>query len=106
MEEVRKNFDAKDVFNTSNAHSLNDLEDGTEISVIGVYITEKPDKDGVVKPVCYFKTSDKIYGTISNSVISSAVAIPELLVDGEPLAIRVVKRKSANNRKYNLIELV
>ena len=106
MEDVRKNFDAKDVFNTSNAKSLNDLEDGTEVNVYGIYITEKPDKDGVVKPVCYFKSDDCIYGTISNSVISSAVAIPELLVDGEPLAIRVVKRKSANNRKYNLIELV
>lgn len=105
MENVRENFDAKDIFNTSTARSLNDLEDGAELVVQGVYITEKPDKDGVVQPVCYFKTEDGIYGTISNSVISSAVAIPELLGDGA-LAIRIVKRKSGNGRTYNLIELV
>lgn len=111
MEDVRKNFEAKDIFNTSTALSLNDLEDGATLTVKGVYITEKPDKDGVVKPVCYFKTEDDkgatvIYGTISNSVIGAAVAIPELLEEGGALDIRVVKRKSANNRKYNLIELV
>ncbi len=106
MEEVRVNFSAKDLFNTSNAKSLNDLEDGTELVVEGMCLVEKPDKDGVVKPVCYFKTADAIYGTISNSVINSAVAMPEMFGEGETIAIRVVKRKSANNRKYNLIELV
>ena len=106
MEEVRVNFSAKDLFNTSNAKSLNDLEDGTELTVDGMCLIEKPDKDGVVKPVCYFKAGDTIYGTISNSVIASAIAMPELMAEGEALTIRVVKRKSANNRKYNLIELV
>ena len=106
METIREKFDAKDIFNTSTARSLNDLEDGTEVTVKGVYVTEKPDKDGVIQPVCYFKTDDGILGTISNSVISSAVAIPELLTDEDGLKIRVVKRKSGNGRTYNLIELV
>lgn len=106
MEEIRTpEFTAKDMFNATTAQALKSVA-GQTINVIGVWITERPDADGVVQQVANFKTEDgAIYGSISQPVIRSAVAIPELLNESSPVAIRVEERAGSGSKKYLVIQL-
>lgn len=106
MEEIRTElFTAKDMFNSTTAQALKSVA-GQTIDVIAVWVTERPDADGVVQPVANFKTADgTIYGTISQAVIRSAVAIPELLKESGTVAIRVESRQGKGNREYLVIQL-
>lgn len=106
MQEIRTTqFTAKDMFNATTAKPLKSVI-GQTIDVVGVWVTERPDSDGVVQPVANFKTQDgTIYGTISQPVLRSAVAIPELLQESSPIAIRVEERPGKGNRNYLVIQL-
>ena len=98
MEEIRTElFTAKDMFNSTTAQALKTVA-GQTIDVIAVWVTERPDADGVVQPVANFKTADgTIYGSISQPVIRSAVAIPELLKESGTVAIRVESREGTTS---------
>lgn len=106
MEEIRtQEFTAKDMFNATTAQPLKSVA-GQTIDVVGVWVTERPDSDGVVQPVANFKVADgTIYGSISQPVIRSAVAIPELLKESKPLPIRVEERSGKGGRNYLVIQL-
>lgn len=106
MEEIRTlQFTAKDMFNATTAQPLKSVA-GQTIDVVGVWVTERPDSDGVVQPVANFKTQDgTIYGSISQPVIRSAVAIPELLKESSSIAIRVEERPGKGGRNYLVIQL-
>lgn len=106
MEEIRTElFTAKDMFNATTAQPLKSVA-GQTIDVIAVWVTERPDADGVVQPVANFKTAEgTIYGSISQPVIRSAVAIPELLKETGTVAIRVEERPGKGGRNYLVIQL-
>lgn len=105
MNEIRtKEFTAKDMFNSATATPLKSAI-GKSIIVTGLWITERADNDGVVQVVANLKTSDGvIYGTISDTVIRSAVALPEILEDG-PVTINVEERPGNKGRNYIVITL-
>lgn len=106
MEEIRTpGFTAKDMFNATTSEGLKSVV-GKTINVVDVWIVERPDIDGVVQQVANFKTDDGlIYSTISQPVIRSAVAIPELLQESSPVAIRVEERAGSGSKKYLIIQL-
>lgn len=106
MEDIRTElFTATDMFNATTALPLKSVI-GQTIEVVALWLTERPDIDGVVKPVVNFKTKDgTIYGSISQPVIRSAVAIPELLKSSPSVAIRVEERAGKGNRNYLVIQL-
>ena len=106
MEEIRTpEFTAKDMFNATTAQALKSVA-GETIDVTGVWITERPDNDGVIQAVANFKTADgAIYGSISQPVIRSAIAIPELLKESSPIKIKVEERGGKGGRSYLVIQL-
>lgn len=103
--EIRTNeFTAKDMFNAATARPLKSAIN-QDLVVTGVWITERPDQDGVVQVVANLKTSDgEIYGTISDTVIRSASALPEILESG-PVTIHVEERAGNKGRNYLVITL-
>lgn len=105
MNEIRtKEFTAKDMFNAATAKTLKSVV-GQSLVVTGLWITERPDQDGVVQVVANLKTSDgSIYGTISDTVIRSAMALPEILEEG-PVTINVEDRPGNKGRNYLVITL-
>lgn len=104
MEIRTKDFTAKDMFNAATATPLKSAI-GQALIITGIWITERADQDGVVQVVANLKTSDgKIYGTISDTVIRSASALPEILEDG-PVTINVEERPGNKGRNYLVITL-
>ena len=105
MADIRtKEFTAKDMFNSATAKTLKSVV-GQSLVVTALWITERPDQDGVVQVVANLKTSDgNIYGTISDTVIRSAMALPEILEEG-PVTINVEDRPGNKGRNYLVITL-
>ncbi len=107
MEEVRtKGFTAKDMFNAATAISLKNVI-GETLKVVAVWICERPDNNGEVQVVANLKTSDgTVYGTISDTVIRSALALPEMLEESKSIAIKVESRPGKEEgREYLVITL-
>ena len=106
MEEIRtKNFTAKDMFNAATAKPLKSMV-GQTISIVAIWICERPDLDGVVQTVANIKTDDgTIYGTISETVIRSLFALPEMLLTEESIAVNVEERDGTKGRNYIVITL-
>ena len=105
MEEIRTNeFTAKDMFNSATAMPLKSAV-GNTLVVTGVWVCERPDLNGEVQTVANIKTQDgTIYGTISDTVIRSVIALPEMLEDG-PVTINVEERPGQKGRSYLVITL-
>ena len=107
MEEIRtNNFTAKDVFNSATAKPLKSVV-GQTLNVVAVYVTERADLNGEVQTVANIKTDDgEIYGTISETVIRSVLALPEMLEEDGSVAIRLEERPGAKGRSYLVATLV
>ena len=105
MEEIRtKEFTAKDMFNSATAMPLKSAVGGT-LNIVGIWVCERPDLNGEIQVVANLKTEDgTIYGTISDTVIRSALALPEMLEEG-PVAINVEERPGQKGRSYLVITL-
>lgn len=105
MEEIRtKEFTAKDMFNSATAMPLKSAV-GEILTITGIWVCERPDLNGEIQVVANLKTEDgTIYGTISDTVIRSAIALPEMLEDG-PVAIKVEERPGQKGRSYLVITL-
>lgn len=105
MEEIRtQQFTAKDMFNAATALPLKSAV-GKTLTVVGVWVCERPDLDGVVQEVANIKTEEgSIYGTISATVIRSVLALPEMLEEG-PVSINVEERPGAKGRNYLVVTL-
>ena len=106
MEEIRtKNFTAKDMFNAATAKSLKSMV-GQQLNVVGVWVTDRPDLNGEIKTVANLKTDDgSIYGTISDTVVRSVLALPEMLMTEESILINVESRPGTKGRDYIVITL-
>ena len=107
MEEIRtNNFTAKDIFNSATAKPLKTVI-GEVINVVAIYVTERPDLNGEVQVVANLKTDEgEIYGTISETVIRSVLALPEMLEEDGNVAIRVEEKAGTKGRSYLVATLV
>lgn len=107
MNEIRTNkFEAKDMFNAATAMPLKSAI-GQTLEVEALWITERADADGVLQVVGNFKTTDgTIYGTISETVIRSAIALPEMLEVNDVVKVRVEERAGNKGRSYLVLQLV
>lgn len=105
MEEIRtKEFTAKDMFNSATAMPLKSAV-GQTLTITGIWVCERPDLNGEVQTVANIKTEDgTIYGTISDTVIRSVLALPEMLEDGA-VTINVEERPGQKGRSYLVITL-
>lgn len=106
MEEIRtQEFTAKDMFNAATARPLKSAV-GQQLTVVGVWVCERPDLEGNVQTVANIKTDDgSIYGTISETVIRSVLALPEMLQTAGPIPINVEERPGKGGRNYLVITL-
>lgn len=106
MEEIRtREFSAKDMFNAATAKPLKSAI-GQTLTVVGVWVCERPDLNGEIQTVANLKTNDgSIYGTISETVIRSVVALPEMLEADGSVAINVEERPGKGGRNYLVITL-
>lgn len=107
MEEIRtSNFTAKDIFNSATAKPLKSAI-GQTLNVVAIYVTERPDLNGEIQTVANLKTdAGEIYGTISETVIRSVLALPEMLEENGSIAIMVEERPGAKGRSYLVASLV
>lgn len=105
MEEIRTSeFTAKDMFNSATAMPLKSAV-GETLNITAIWVCERPDLNGEIQVVANLKTEDgTIYGTISDTVIRSALALPEMLEDG-PVAINIEERPGQKGRSYLVITL-
>lgn len=102
-----KTFTNKDKFNLPTAIKLSEVVDKEPIDVVGAMIIDRPDKDGVFTTNGFLKAADgSIYGTISVPVIQSIDALIDIIDEtGESCAVRVISKKSNQNRDYLLLQL-
>lgn len=105
MEEIRtREFTAKDQFNAATALPLKSVI-GQQLNIVGIWVCERPDLEGNMQIVANIKTDDgTIYGTISDTVIRSVTALPEMLKEG-PVAVNVESRPGSKGRDYIVITL-
>lgn len=105
MEEIRTTeFTAKDMFNAATAMPLKSAV-GQTLVVTAIWVCERPDLNGEIQVVANIKTEDgSIYGTISDTVIRSVMALPEMLEDGH-VTINVEERPGQKGRSYLVITL-
>ena len=106
MEEIRtREFSAKDMFNSATAQPLKS-QIGNTLRVVAIWVCERPDLDGVVQTVANLKTEDgQIFGTISETVIRSVLALPEMLEETGFVDINVEERPGTKGRNYIVITL-
>ena len=106
MEEIRTHeFTAKDMFNAATAKPLKTAV-GQVLTVTGIWVCERPDLNGEVQTVGNIKTSEgDIYGTISDTVIRSLIALPEMLAEDGSIKIQVEERPGKGGRNYLVITL-
>lgn len=106
MEEIRtKSFEAKDMFNAATAKPLKSVA-GQTLIITGIWVTERPDLNGEVQVVANLKTADgDIYGTISETVIRSVTALPEMLEESGEIAVKVEERPGKQGRSYLVLSL-
>lgn len=106
MEEIRTSeFTAKDMFNAATANPLKSAI-GETLVITGIWVCERPNLDGVAQIVANVKTKDgKIYGTISDTVIRSIIALPEILEEEGEVTINVEERPGKAGRSYLVITL-
>lgn len=106
MEEIRtQEFTAKDMFNSATAQPLKSVI-GQQITVVGIWVCERPNLNGEIQTVANIKTADgTIYGTISETVIRSVLALPEMLKEEGQVAVNVEERPGTKGRNYIVITL-
>lgn len=107
MEEVRtQRFSAKDQFNSATALPLKSVV-GETINVTAVWVCDRPDLEGNLQTVATLKTDDgRLFGTISDTVVRSVLALPEMLLAEESIAIKPEYRPGTKGREYLIISLV
>lgn len=95
-------FTAKDMFNSTSATSIKDVE-GKEIKVVAVAIKNRADGE---EQAGLLKAEDgTIYVTTSVTIMEQLLALREMVEEGSQ-TVKIVGRTSNNNRTYYLLELV
>lgn len=107
METIRtESFTAKDIFNSATAQPLKSVI-GEVLNIVAIYVCERSDINGEVQVVANLKTDDGvIYGTISDTVVRSVLALPEMLEEEGSVAIKVEERPGTKGRSFLVATLV
>lgn len=107
MEEIRtNNFTAKDIFNSATAKPLKSAI-GEVLNIVAIYVCERADLNGEIQVVANLKTDDEeIYGTISDTVVRSVLALPEMLEEEGSVAIKIEERPGTKGHSYLVATLV
>lgn len=97
-----KNFDKKDLINSRNGLSLQDEENGFVIEVTKAATMEDTDEEtGEIKKISVLIDPEgKTYTSISATVDDIMDDVIELLDEGEPISLRLLKRKSNGGREF------
>lgn len=98
-----KNFTKRDEINSRSSLTMQDLDDGTMLRIVKAAIIKRPDKDtGEEKDVSIMVLEDgTVFSAISATICDFMPDIIELIDDeGEPLDIRLNKRKSKAGREF------
>lgn len=97
-----KNFDKKDLINSRNGLSLQDEENGFVIEVTKAATMEDTDEEtGELKKISVLIDPEgKTYTSISATVDDIMDDVIELLDEGEPISLRLLKRKSNGGREF------
>lgn len=97
-----KNFDKKDLINSRNGLSLQDEENGFVIDVTKAATMEDTDEEtGEIKKISVLIDPEgKTYTSISATVDDIMDDVIELLDEGEPISLRLLKRKSNGGREF------
>lgn len=97
-----KNFDKKDLINSRNGLSLQDEENGFVIEVTKAATMEDTDEEtGELKKISVLIDPEgKTYTSISATVDDIMDDVIELLDEGEPISLRLIKRKSNGGREF------
>lgn len=100
------NFTAKDKFNSIGSLKLSDLTE--KITIVGIEIEVRPDKDGVEQESATIKTNDgTLYGTVSTVVIKQLDAIGQMFDEGtKEVTVQVAHRTSGQGRDYIILEMI
>ena len=102
------NFSAKDQLNAIAALPLQAIK-GTTITLSGIAVDNRPDRDGQVITIGYLKDSEgNIYTTISDTVIRGLLALIDYMSDEgiDEVDVKIATKKSKNNREFYILELV
>lgn len=102
------NFTSKDKLNAIAALPLQSIK-GNTITLTGIAVDDRPDRDGQVITIGYLKDSEgNIYTTISDTVIRGLVALMDYMCDEslDEIDVKIATKKSKNNREFYLLELV
>lgn len=95
------NFNRRDMINSKNGTSLQDLPDGTLIKAKKIGILEDVDEDGQAKIVAVIVAEDgEVYTSISPSIAESANETVDLIEDGEEATLELKKRTSKGGREF------
>ena len=97
-----KNFDKKDLINSRNGLSLQDEENGFVIEVTKAATMEDTDEEtGELKKISVLIDPEgRTYTSISATVDDIMDDVIELLDEGEPISLRLLKRKSNGGREF------
>ena len=102
------NFSAKDQLNAIAALPLQAIK-GTTITLSGIAVDNRPDRDGQVITIGYLKDKEgNIYTTISDTVIRGLLALIDYMSDEgiDEVDVKIATKKSKNNREFYILELV
>lgn len=95
-------FTAKDMFNSTSATSIKDVN-GLEIKVVAVAVKDRADGE---EQAGLLKAEDgTIYVTTSVTIMEQLMALREMVEEGTQ-KVKVISRKSKNDRDYYLLELI
>lgn len=96
------NFDKKDLINSRSGLSLQDEENGFVIEVTKAATMEDIDEEsGEVKRISVLIDHEgKTYTSISATIDDIMDDVIELLDEGEPVSLRLLKRTSSNGREF------
>ena len=102
------NFSSKDQLNAIAALPLQSIK-GNTITLTGIAVDNRPDRDGQIVTIGYIKDADNnIYTTISDTVIRGLQALVEYMSEEslDEVDVKIATKKSKNNREFYILELV
>ena len=101
------NFTKLDVINAASSETLQNCV-GETLTVTGIAIAERPDADGVVQDVGFFKTDKGLMSSISASILRVIPEIIDYLVSEgiNSINMKVKSGTSNNDREFLTVEFI
>lgn len=102
-----ENFTKKDLLNSRNGFSLQDLENGATIRAIRCAVVLGQDEDGSDKEVAVIISDDGvIYTSISSTIIDSIIDTIGIIDEEGTQELKLFKRKSKAGREFLTLSIL